>query len=111
MKVQISPEAIRMFREFHGTDPEGASRIQYTDPPSELIVLGVLTSFTYEPLPNSSKKGTEFVHEVGDLGGGKTNTIIYLCVGKDGKGLYLIPEGRRGWKGRYPVTNRRGVIG
>ena len=99
-----------VFREFHQVDPTEKVKVKVLKTPKGGAVLGRLESFVYTTISEgSSREGTHFEHEVGDLGSSKTDTEIWVIADSDGKIFFVTVH--NGGGGRYPNVTERGIVG
>jgi len=107
----MSHSAEDIFEEFHGVAPTRAIRVRVVALPEEVAVMGRVVSFVYESISDGSRRtGHRWEHIVGDTGGKRVDTELYVCVAPNGRDLHFVTV-KRGGKGRYPVVNRRGIVG
>jgi hypothetical protein len=86
--------AKRIYKSFHGVDPEEALRVQVTSRtiPETLIVIGkaVAVEYEVEGKTPSQRKGKVYRHEFGDTGNGMVSSEVYLATDVTKKTFYLV---------------------
>lgn len=98
---------VSLYQSFHGVAPVRKRPVYYEEPKGEIIKIGRLARIEYEPEPPSKHTGIRYTHEAGDLGHKIIKSNAILATNKQGTQLYIVRDKKK----KYPIFNRRGIIG
>ena len=97
-----------MATRFHGKKANVEALVRYPrDIPEGRKSVGEVTEVVYEPWPGSPKANYSWVHEVGDIGSGRSVDTQVLLTRAKGRWFFDITKR----SGRYPVITSRGIEG
>ena len=107
--VRLKRSRNPLYESFHGVLPNRKVKVYYEPPPKgkPLVKVGRISQINYIPEFPSEKRGQEFWHKSGDIGGEILKSNLILATDKDGKNLYLL----RDKKSKFPYFSPRGLIG